>query len=249
MGHRARAFTLIELLVVIAIIAVLMGMTMPVVRKVQEIARETVCRSNLRSVGMGIAMFLQDHDFQAANSDRTNGFFWYSSPGKFRSTSDHDAYWGVAYARYVNDPKVFGCPSYGKVSELIYPDDPELIRHAAYGLNYHLYYAGGGKTARPTTSIRHPVEFIVCHDHVEPKVEQGAADMFYNRGAGTMNLTDYREGGFRSDFYRGIFRHSVRRQDEFETGGRANILWLDGHVSPLQETTGDNVPETWYTGR
>ena len=40
----------------------------------------------------------------------------------------------------------------------------------------------------------------------------------------------------------------IRRSDDFRTGGRANILWLDSHVSSLEETTGDNVPKRWYTG-
>jgi len=61
-------------------------------------------------------------------------------------------------------------------------------------------------------------------------------------------LTHYRQGGDRAEFYRGIFRHNIRRSDKFRTGGRANILWLDGHVESLEETTGDDVSEEWYTG-
>ena len=246
--NRLRAFTLVELLVVIAIIAVLMGIMMPALGRIKESGRETVCRSNLRNIGMGVTMFLQENDFRPANSERTNGFFWYTSSGALRSTGDQDAYWGVAYARYIKNPKVFGCPSYAKVATLIYPDDPELIRHAAYSLNYNLFHTGSSSAVRPATTIRRPGEFIICHDHVEPKVEQGSQDMFHNRGPGTMNLTHYREGGFREEFYRGIFRHSIRKSDDFETGGRANMLWLDGHVSVLKETTGDDVPQNWYTG-
>jgi len=73
--------------------------------------------------------------------------------------------------------------------------------------------------------------------------------MFFNKGPGTNNLTDYRQGGGRrSAYYRGIFRHNIRAHGPFRTGGRANVLWLDGHVSPIEETTGDNVPKRWYTG-
>ncbi|MHC4495981.1 MAG: type II secretion system protein, partial [Planctomycetota bacterium] len=46
--HKARAFTLIELLVVIAIIAVLLAILMPAMRKIKEMGREQVCKSNLR---------------------------------------------------------------------------------------------------------------------------------------------------------------------------------------------------------
>jgi prepilin-type processing-associated H-X9-DG protein len=96
--------------------------------------------------------------------------------------------------------------------------------------------------------ISHQDQFVVAHDHVEPKLEQDSVDMFCNDGPGTLNLTQYRQGGQRAKFYRGIFRHAIRSYGEFETGGRANMLWLDSHVSSLNETTGDDVPKQWYTG-
>jgi prepilin-type N-terminal cleavage/methylation domain-containing protein/prepilin-type processing-associated H-X9-DG protein len=247
MMRPSKAFTLIELLVVIAIIALLMAIIMPALHKAKEGAREAVCRSNLRNIGLGLTMYLQDNDFKPADCERTNGFFWYDNAGALRRTTDGDAYWGVAYARYIKETNVFGCPSYRKVAELIYPHDPDLIRHAAYSLNYNLFHKNSG-TVRATTTIRHPNQFIVCHDHVEPKIEQGSVDMFHNDGPGTRNLTHYRAGGARERFYRGIFRHNIRSSGAFETGGRANILWLDAHVSSQRETTGDDVPEVWYTG-
>jgi prepilin-type N-terminal cleavage/methylation domain-containing protein/prepilin-type processing-associated H-X9-DG protein len=238
--HKRKGFTLIELLVVIAIIALLMAILTPVLNKVKEAAKETVCKSNLRSVGMGITLYLQDSDYKMANSRMTNEFQWYDASGSLRNTNDRDAYWGVAYIDYIRETKVFGCPSFRKVAELIYPEDPELIQEAAFGLNS---YISGAKT----TDLSNHAQIIVAHDHAEPKMEQGSVDMFFNDGPGTENLTQYRQGGTRAKFYRGIFRHNIRRNADFETGGRANILWLDGHVSSLDETTGDNVPEKWYT--
>lgn len=43
---------------VIGIIAVLPAILMPAMRKIKEIARETVCRSNLKNVGLAVAMYL-----------------------------------------------------------------------------------------------------------------------------------------------------------------------------------------------
>ncbi len=250
MTHRTKAFTLIELLVVIAVIAVLMAIMMPAFQKAKESAREIKCRSNLRNIGVGITMFLQDNDFKPFNNDTTNGFYWYNTNGTLRATTDGDAYWGVAYYSHIKDPDVFGCPSFRSVAEgLIYDVSPKLIYNAAYSASRYFWYNPATSKERGTvTTIRHQSEFIIAHDHVEPKLEQGAVDMFHNSGNGTMNLTAYREGGGRAKFYRGIFRHNIRSNRAYETGGRANILWLDAHVTPLNETTGDDVPVWWYTG-
>lgn len=250
MAHRTRAFTLIELLVVIAIIALLMAIIMPALQKAKEGARDVKCRSNMRSIGLGLTMFLQENDFRPFNNDKTNGFYWYDTAGKIRPTTDTEAYWGVAYVSYLKDPEVFGCPSFRSVAEgLIYNVSPRLIYDAAYSISRYYWWNPKSDKARGTVStIRNQSEFIVSHDHVEPKIEQGAVDMFYNTGPGTMNLTAYREGGSRAKFYRGIFRHNIRSNDAYKTEGRANVLWLDAHVSSLDETTGDDIPVWFYTG-
>jgi prepilin-type N-terminal cleavage/methylation domain-containing protein/prepilin-type processing-associated H-X9-DG protein len=243
----ARAFTLIELLVVIAIIAVLLSILFPAMRKVKEIARENVCRSNLKNIGLAVAMYLDDFDRKIPNTGSSNQFLWYDSQGRWRQPGSSGTYWGIYYKDYVKETKIFGCPSLRRVPEgLIYDvDDPaEAIQHAAFGLNHHERARG-----RNTNDIYRLSEFLYCSDHAEPRPDGGTSDCFHNNDTpGAMNLTQYRPGGSRHFTYRQIFRHNIRYSDADRTGGRANILWLDGHVTALEETTGDDVLLRWYTG-
>jgi len=247
----ARGFTLIELLVVIAIIAVLLAILMPAMRKIKEIARETACKSNLRNVGLAVQMYLDDYERKIPNTGSSNGFLWFESDGvTYRRPGSSDTYWGTYYKEYLKETKIFGCPSLQRVPEgLIYsysafPDPSAVIQHAAFGLNHHSRNRG-----RNTNDIYRTSEFIFCTDHAEPRPECGTNDGFHNNDRpGAMNLTQYRRGSSRFFSYRQIFRHNIRYADDDRTGGRANILWLDGHVTALEETTGDDVPLRWYTG-
>lgn len=61
---RRRGLTLIELLVCIAVIAVLLGILLPTLTRARSVANRALCASNLRQIGIGWALYIQD------NSDR-----------------------------------------------------------------------------------------------------------------------------------------------------------------------------------
>ncbi|MHC4741614.1 MAG: type II secretion system protein [Planctomycetota bacterium] len=188
---------------------------------------------------------------------------------------NENCYWGVAFGEYVKDIDVFGCASMTQFAEMLANDliynyrndlhpsvDPkDIIQTAAFGLNG---YIGGGLN---TTGLRNHAEIVVCTDHVEPRNEQAhdnnnlRGDMFC-KGRHETNLTHYRGGpnpcrnpkstNFhhpRTRHYRGIFRHNIRKGDNFQTGGSAGVLWLDGRASTIDETYGDDIPNRFYDPR
>lgn len=97
---RKNAFTLIELLVVISIIALLLSILMPGLRRAREIARETVCQSNLRQWNIAVAAYAAEYD----------GRFWegWAGGSNYRNTN----WWMDALRRYVGDvDEVRACPT------------------------------------------------------------------------------------------------------------------------------------------
>ncbi len=96
-----RGFTMVELLVVIAIIAALAGIGYPAARSFIAKSQEAACIGNLRSLGVGLQSYLQEHnnimpDLVIARASRIEGVEaletvllpYLESPEAFRCPAD-----------------------------------------------------------------------------------------------------------------------------------------------------------------
>ncbi len=89
-----RGFTLVELLVVIGIIALLIGILMPALGSARSESRATACLSNLRQIGMGTVMYVNDYKaFPGFPPDRKEALYPYIQQGKNNSDLDYKQVW------------------------------------------------------------------------------------------------------------------------------------------------------------
>ncbi len=114
-GTPRQGFTLIELLVVIAIIAILAALLLPALARAREKANQAACISNLKQIGIALALYIDDND----------GFF---PIAKSVTAAGDDLNWTKTLGPYLprqgpNETsrahKVFVCPSarYGNLTK------------------------------------------------------------------------------------------------------------------------------------
>ncbi len=217
---RKSAFTLIELLVVIAIIAILAAILFPVFAQARERARMTACVSNMRQIGAGLMMYVQDYD---------ETFPYCRFHGADAVAATHAYVWRNALRPYLKNLDVLGCPSnpYSRTIPGVstagnsppknggnaegWQSEPEQRMPTSYALNSCAitWVPADSKSPPPGPPLRvaqvsRPADTIFISETLWPN-----ADLF---GQWLVN----------KDWCPGVFTH--------QAGRVGNFIFFDGHV-------------------
>jgi len=150
--RETRGFTLIELLVVIAIIAMLMGILVPVLRKVREQGKDVVCQNNMRQIGLAANFYGDHYDLYIPRSAEWGGDIkpWFQLFMPFLAQEAvRDDYRSV---------DIFRCPSY--------PDKEQTVCYVVNGWRSGNNNSGGmQRVATKLTACDSPASTIYLADN------------------------------------------------------------------------------------
>ena len=149
-NKKNRAFTLVELLVVISIIALMLAILMPSLAKARRLAKNVICQSNLRQIGLGVTAYVNEYKGAIPYS----GKYVFMNPNNKESKNN----WIGLLTPYLSGSKTPDTLVYdnGKVSRVwMCPEYKASSSNPfSYMMDRHIAYANNGWPSYPNTTSR-----------------------------------------------------------------------------------------------
>ena len=209
-------FTLVELLVVISIVAVLVALLLPSLGKAREQARQVVCMSNERQIGIAMKMYAYSNDGRFVPHDHTRT----------------DVQWPELLLSYHDNIEVYICPTIKKLGlDVKWPN----TNHPDYGYNYGFDYISYTGTSRMVPGFRYePHGDLETHDEGEKNSRIIIHDGGYMPDVKrVMHYYQYEHGpvgdfsGYVQDFYWDV--------TNYIHNDKVNVLFNGGHVGTFTQ--------------
>jgi len=250
-GMASEGFTLVELLVGIAMVVVLIALLLPVVARSKAATQSTVCKSNLRQLGISLQMFVSENHFYPENLFQTKPVVPASSDRFWLAKLARETL-GVPPATNFNQEGVWRCPSVRWSDPLLRGFTFNGDVPSSYGYNDDRFSGGGVRDYTnkfglqghyiPDSSLPKPLDLTMAlftpineSEVAVPSDMMAIGDCF----EGTALFTRRPIESFAGD-------GNVTTRHR----GRANVVFCDGHVeSPtlkfLFEDTSDAALARW----
>ncbi len=201
-----RGFTLIELLVVIAIMSILASMLFPAFSRARESARKIVCVSNLKQIGLSVAMYTQDYDEMYPN-----GYpFWAAGNAATDLTTPNSPELLVSILNpYTKSTQIWSCISW----QGHYTNNPSYTGNYSFitsPSNNLIGVPGTTSTPKSLAAVDQGALLPLLFCGIAPE-QVGATDGFLNAHAGVTDAAWKNSGVI----------------------GGTNILYADGHTKYL----------------
>jgi prepilin-type N-terminal cleavage/methylation domain-containing protein/prepilin-type processing-associated H-X9-DG protein len=219
---RRKGFTLVELLVVVAIIALLISILMPALGAARESARRTQCASNLHTLAIGVMLYAQanHNSFPGIATSPQQPTDWiYFSPW------EGEPYGTFANGRiypYIKDEATYRCPS---------DDVQQRFNIGTFTGNTHGPYKYSYMINSLSATIARYSCCVISDQARFNGVKRASEKILFLEGNPQTMIDGCwvpppNTGSIRND----LGDHHDRQASGMEGTGRANVVFLDGHV-------------------